>query len=406
MVERDGTLQGTLWLCTAGAALIVGGVAALLAANWRTVPFGAQVGIALAPLALAWVGFGWVAARRRRGAASLAAEEVLGVVWVGGVLCAVALLGRVLQLASDAFAFCAAMAVLLLPVVYAVRSTAGWVACAGFGIAAACVARRADVPWEWLSVEAWRASLFAATVAVLAPRVAPFWRRAGWYALGQQWLGALAATVAAVCFAFAFGAACEEALRPWLGRDVAEGWALAAASLALAAPLAVGAVAERGRGAGRRPLALFGGLTVAIGALSVLAFVGEPWFRMGVPLPAALVSAVAVGALARWVFRDEGILLAALPVALAALALGCFGLAFGGLLAVGIALMVAGVATGRRMAANEGMIFLVATAWVGFVAIEADLALRGLTLIGGGVLLVAMNVVLAVVTRRKGGRHA
>ena len=401
-----GALQGALWLCTAGAALIVGGVVALLAANWHTVPFGAQVGVALAPLALAWVGFGWVMARRRRGEGSLAAEEVLGVVWVGGVLCAVALLGRVLQLASDAFAFCATMAVLLLPVAYAVRSTAGWVACAGFGIAAACVARRADVPWEWLTVEAWRASLFAATVAVLAPRVAPFWRRAGWYALGQQWLGAIAATVAAVGFAFAFGAACEDALRPWLGHDVAEGWAVAAAALALAAPLAVGAVAERGRGAGRRPLSLFGGLTVAIDALFLMAIADVSFFREAIPLAAAIAVAVLVGATARWTFRDEGILLAALPIALLALALDFFGLALGGLLAVGIALMVAGVATGRRMAANEGLLFVVATAWVGFVAIEADLALRGLTLIGGGVLLVAMNVVLAVVTRRKGGRHA
>ncbi len=404
--QARGSLQGALWLCTAGAALIVGGVAALLAANWHTVPFGTQVAVALAPLALAWGGFGWVAGRRRRGEVSLAAGEALGVIWVGGVLCAVALLGRVLQLASDAFAFCAAMTVLLLPVAYAVRSTAGWLACAGFGIATACVARRADVPVEWLTDDAWRAVLIAATVGVLAPRVAPFWRRERWYAVGQQWLGALVATVAALVFAFALGAACADALKPWLRDSSADGWAQAVTSLALAMPLVAGTFAERGLGAGRRPLSLFGGLTVAIDALFLMAIADVSFFREAIPLAAAIAVAVLVGATARWTFRDEGILLAALPIALLALALDFFGLALGGLLAVGIALMVAGVATGRRMAANEGLLFVVATAWTGFVAYEADLMARGLTLIGGGVLLVAMNVVLAVAARRKGGHHA
>ena len=99
----DKPLPGLLWLGTAGVALLIVGLSAILAANWHWVPLPVQIGIALLPLVAAWSLYLWMTLHRRARQAAL--EEVLGILWAGGVLCSIALLGRVLQLSSSSFAF-------------------------------------------------------------------------------------------------------------------------------------------------------------------------------------------------------------------------------------------------------------------------------------------------------------
>ena len=73
------SMKGFLWFGSAGVALAIGGLIALLAANWYTIPFAVQVTVAMAPLVTAWGVYAWML---WRGVTSLAAHEVLGVLWI------------------------------------------------------------------------------------------------------------------------------------------------------------------------------------------------------------------------------------------------------------------------------------------------------------------------------------
>ena len=79
----DKPLPGLLWLGTAGVALLIVGLSAILAANWHWVPLPVQIGIALLPLVAAWSLYLWMTLHRR--ARQVALEEVLGILWAGGV---------------------------------------------------------------------------------------------------------------------------------------------------------------------------------------------------------------------------------------------------------------------------------------------------------------------------------
>lgn len=390
-----GPLSGTLWLGTAGAALMVGGIAALLAANWHTVPFAAQVAVALAPLLVAWVGYGCYV--RRRGAPNLGVEEVLGTIWTGGVVCSVALLGRVLQLASDTFAFCATMAVLLLPVVYALRSTVAWVACAGFALMAAITV--GTVLPAFFGEEGWRLIITLASIVAVAPRLAWAWRREGAYACGQRWLGA----VGAVLSAWLLGVSASQCLCERFHLDA---WALPMLLVGVSWPLLAGAAAERKQGPGGQPLCLLGALSLCWAVLFLLAFLPE-WSGGAYP-PAsgwtALALLLAVVVVGRWVLHGEGLFLLLLPVVALSSWLSWQLPGLGMALGVGAAVIAVGVCTGRRSLANEGLLFVLAAGCVAFGTLKTGLMAQGVLLLLGGMGLVALNVALARFA--KGGRHA
>ncbi len=386
-------LKGVLWFGTTGVALMLGGVVALLAANWHTVPFEAQVAVALAPLVTAWAAY---AVTEWRGVRSLAARQVLGTLWAGGVVCAIALLGRVLQLSSSAFAFCAAVAALLLPVVYATRATAAWMAAWAFGIATAVAADGPGLGWSHRCDGMLGVGLLLLGTAAMLPCVARFWREEGLYAKGQRWLAALMAVIATAFLISLLGA--------WL-RDTP--WLFPAQSLAAFLPLGVGAWAERRHGPGGRPLSLLGLLIPMWGVLAAIA-VGA-FATVAVPLWWVAASVALTVGLGRWVLRNEGGFLLLLPMMALALFVGrradCVGPATTvGALLVGGAALAYGVHAGKRMVANLGLVFTLLAAWCGFVAMRADLMLQGVLLIAGGVGLVAVNLILSRLA--KGGRHA
>lgn len=127
------SLKGMFWLGSAGVSLVIGGIITILAANWSSIPFFVQILLALTPLACSLGGAYWY--HKRSAPSRLDIEEVLGDAWAGSVLCAVALLARVLQLSSDSIAFCITMYLLLSAVTLRLRSLAALLMQFGFLIA-------------------------------------------------------------------------------------------------------------------------------------------------------------------------------------------------------------------------------------------------------------------------------
>jgi uncharacterized membrane-anchored protein len=119
-MNDNKTLRGLLWLGSAGALLIIGGIIAILAANWASVPFFLQVTLALTPLMASLGAALWYWKRK---ASTPEIEEVIGCAWTGSIICAIALLARILQLPSDGFAFCFTVTLLLTAVTGFMRST-------------------------------------------------------------------------------------------------------------------------------------------------------------------------------------------------------------------------------------------------------------------------------------------
>lgn len=373
MEEGRKPLAGALWLGTAGAVLVIGGIVALLAANWAWVPLAAQVAVALAPLAAGLGGFAWL---RRRGPLGRAEGEIVGTVWMGGVVCSIALLGRVLQLSSSEFLFCMAVAGLLLPVVWAVRSHVAWVACAGFWIAAALFRGES---WRIETAEAQGILILLAGVVVLGARMVPMWWREGAYAACGRTLAALGWMVASWALPFL--------LTEWLGH----GSALAGVFwlVPFMVGLAMGAWMER-RWAWR-PLCFFMGVVLAGLACGTVASGGDgPTINAWGALAVTALAAVAM----RFAWRDEGLLLLLAP----AVAWGCVAesgmVALAVTLAVGAALTAQGIRRGRRGAANEGVLLILAAVCAGFGAYGENLTVLGLLLVVGGIGVIALNVAL------------
>lgn len=382
------SMKGFLWFGTAGVALAIGGLIALLAANWYTIPFAVQVAVAMAPLVAAWGVYAWML---WRGVTSLAAHEVLGVLWTGGVVCSIALLGRVLQLSSSALDFCLAVTVLLLPVVFATRATAAWMTAWGFVIASAGVAmdtfrgKRAEI-----------AVLILLTgIALLLPCISRFWRDGGLHARGQRWLAALMAMIS-LAFLLVFVWCRVEIVPAAHPIFLLCGWSL----------LGVGAWVERQYGPGGRPLSILGLLIPVFGIF--MGIVEAPLIRLASPLWWVVMSVLLVAGLGRWLLRNEGIFLLLLPVMSVALYVGrmigrsSLLLTIGALL-VGIVAIAYGVRAGKRAVANEGLIFTLLSAWFSVIAMRLELMVQGVLLIAGGIALFVANLLLS--RGRKGGRQ-
>lgn len=391
-----GRLDLTLWLGSTGALLAIVGLIAMLAANWHWVPLGAQIAVALAPLALGWLGYGWL---WRRGIDSVAADEIVGVVWTGGVICSVALLGRVLQLSSDTFAFCAAVTGLLLPITWLLRSKAAWLA--GVGFAFAAVWALTDLPVLTYRNEAgWQLLLLAALTAVFLPRAVAQWRKAGIDGGIGRWLVALAAlcwTIHAVTL-----------LCLWLDDclELSEAWVVSGALLFLMAVGVVITQVERGQPAGRRSLSVFHWAALLMLMMPFVAFDGLALSTLGLGWLGwlwgigALLLAVCVTLAATRRLSDEGVFLFLLPLFAFASALGSSSVFLMGCVVVGVAAIVHGVLVGRAFVANEGVNFTLLSAWAALAGLEVDLMAQGAFLLFGGVALIALNVALA---KRKGG---
>ncbi len=382
--EKRKTLQSTLWLGTAGALLILGGISALLASNWVRVPFAAQLAVAFTPLLCGWAGFFYVA---RRETIPLAWSEILGIVWSGGVICSIALLGRILQLSSSAFLFCLAVAALLLPIVYVLRTTAAWLAFLGFAMAAAIEKSDSYLsqPPEILIALA----ILVATGALLATRLRFAWRETNLYALGQRYLAALGSCALASTLFFT----CHEFLDEFSFSTRLDVFFAFLPSLPL--PLLIGAFVERENTARGRPTMIFGSLLLAFVSLILIGLTDSNDTFLWQPIPLAVVTlALFLFALHRLRHLREALFLLLVPlVALAytyGLPLLCLMLAIG----VGTVVITAGVRTGERMLANEGLIFVIASAFTLFIKTDMALTLQGFFLILSGLALVALNVVL------------
>lgn len=395
------SMRGMIWFGSGGVALIVGGLVAVLAANWSTIPFWVQVCLALLPLAVALGCYGayvrWQGARQD-------VEEVLGILWSGGVLCATALLGRVLQLSSSSFAFCMTVTGLLVPVVVALRARSAWVMCAAFGVASA-MALEFDAVFGRKTV----ASLLAAegilvgVACFLGMRVRWVWAAQGAVAAVERFVAAVGACLYAVCAMAIF----IEWERGW-----PEWGVMALSGAILWVPLALGLVWERSEVLSRRPLRLMGGLPLLIAGVvmqgAILAgALSERGFEVGggSVLTAVALWAVALAVLVRRRWTPEGWPLLVVPM----LQTACF---FPSRLAplisqLALAAGMMGVALWQRSrwVANVSLGYLALSAWVAFVSTRGSLMARGVTLMVGGVALLALNLLFARIARRQEVKH-
>ncbi len=391
---RPASLKGVLWFGVSGAMLILIGLVAMLAANWHWVPFPAQIAVAFAPLVVAW---GWCLRLWRQGWDDVAAEEVLGAIWAGGVICAVALLGRILQLASDEFAFCAVVTALLLPIVWLLRSKAAWFVCVGFAIAAACLVEEIGGLTRAQEAAGMLAVVAVCTVA-LTPRTVAQWRVGGADGVAWRWLIALGTSVWLIV--------ASVALVGFL--DCCMGWSETVVTALLVLFLAAfgffAVSVERGRAPHDRPLSLFLTFGVFVLMFGFAAF-GADIGLSGPAFPLWAVGAVTllacVAPVCRGRLRDEGVFLFLAPAVCATLATESGWVSLAGTLAVGIAALAHGVVVGRRMVANEGLILTLGATWSGAVAAEANLMLRGGVLVVGGVALLALNLLIARRARKE-----
>ncbi len=368
--KTEKTLRSTIWLGSAGALLILGGISALLASNWVRVPLLLQIITAFTPLVCGWVGYFRLL---RRKTISAAQNEILGIVWTGGVVCSIALLGRILQLSSSAFIFCATVTVLLLPVVYALRSTAAWLSAIGFAVAAAISQLYEGNDLQNLFF------LLLVSVIIYA-RLSYVWQKATPGNLGQRWLVAVSSIPVAITISVLIDGYMHSELLYYFP--------------AFALPLLAGTLLERNETPTRRPLMILGAIVFCIASLVFIAKsdYSDDWN------PAEsiffLIELVLLITFARRLLRKEGLFLLLFPITSIALLLEipliCLTLALG----VGAAVITAGVRTGQRMLANEGLLFIIITAFILFAKTDMTLTLQGFFLVLSGIAMVILNFII------------
>ena len=398
------TLRGLFWFGCGGAALIVGGLVTILAANWKEIVFPLQVAIALLPLTTALVLYALGVHRKLLNRES---EEVLGIVWSGGVLCATALLGRVLQLSSSSFAFCATVTLLLAPVVLALRATSAWALMTGFAYAAALSLFFDGLPgsdiWPRHSWAAFLAgqTICLGTLALVAWRLAPRWREQGASAASERHLAAFLLCLHAIILAVMLYTFAEDSRLA--GAAEAACWLFP-----FALPLCVGLWIERAGRSNSRALTTLGSVLLLGFGLVFQASVGRRLCAGGALgyLGFGLYALICALLLARCRNRAGAFPLCVLPMALAAhlVPLPLAPLTLQLLVAIGgiaVALIYA-----SRTLANLSLGYLVLSAWISFAMLETSLMIRGLIFLCGGILLLVLNLLFAKFTRNREVPHA
>ena len=397
------TLRGLFWFGCGGGALIIGGIIAVLAANWKEIAFPFQVLIALLPLAAALSLYAYYS---RRGALTRELDEVLGILWGGGVLCATALLGRVLQLSSSSFAFCATVTLLLAPVVLALRATSAWMAFAGFALGSALALFLEGLPGCDCFAQKSLASLLAGQVlcltamALVVWRLVPHWRETGAQAKTERTLAA--------CFLCAYACLTTGLLLSFSGDAHPADLSFPAYKFfPLALPLCVGLWVERGQRSQSHVLTTLGGVLLLL--FGVWFLVAGQAFRTYADMSSLLaVGLYALGSVALLVLcknRVGAFPICVLPMALAG-QLGAEPLVP---LALQLIVAIGGIAVAliyaSRTLANLSLGYLILAVWVGFVALDSSLMARGLIFICGGLLLLVLNLLFAKFTRNREVPH-
>ncbi|MCI6590263.1 MAG: DUF2157 domain-containing protein [Lentisphaeraceae bacterium] len=397
------TLRGLFWFGCGGGALIIGGIIAVLAANWKEIAFPFQVLIALLPLATALSLYIYYS---RRGTLTRELDEVLGILWGGGVLCATALLGRVLQLSSSSFAFCATVTLLLAPVVLALRATSAWMTFAGFALGSALALFLEGLPGCDCFAQKSLASLLAgqalclAAMALVVWRLVPRWRETGAQAKTERTLAA--------CFLCVYACLTTGLLLCFSGDAHPADLSFPAYKFfPLALPLCVGLWVERGQRSQSHVLTTIGGVLLLL--FGVWFLVAGQAFRTYADMSSLLaVGLYAFGSVALLVLcknRVGAFPICVLPMALAG-QLGAEPLVP---LALQLVVAIGGIAVAliyaSRTLANLSLGYLILAVWVGFVALDSSLMARGLIFICGGLLLLVLNLLFAKFTRNREVPH-
>ncbi|MGN0887023.1 MAG: DUF2157 domain-containing protein [Candidatus Spyradenecus sp.] len=398
------TLRGLFWFGCGGGALIIGGIIAVLAANWKEIAFPFQVLIALLPLATALTLYAYYS---RRGALARELDEVLGILWGGGVLCATALLGRVLQLSSSSFAFCSTVTLLLAPVVLALRATSAWMAFAGFTLGSALALFQDGLPGCDCFARESLASLLAgqaiclAAMALVVWRLRPCWRETGALAKTERTLAA--------CFLCVYAGLTTGLLLSFFGdANPADLSFPAYKFFPLALPLCVGLWVERGQRNQSRVLTTLGGILLLLFGVWFLA-AGQA-FRTYADMSSLLaVGLYALGSVALLVLCKDRV--GAFPICVLPMALaGQLGAEPLVPLVLQLVVAIGGIAMAliyaSRTLANLSLGYLILAVWVGFVALDSSLMARGLIFICGGLLLLVLNLLFAKFTRNREVPHA
>ena len=358
-------LKGMFWLGLAGVSLILGGIISILAANWVHVPFVAQVSLALAPLAISLFALRWV---ERKATLNEDVEEVFGTAWAGSVLCAVALLARVLQLASDAFAFCATMVVLLSAVTWRLRSIMASLVQVGFLFALIGV----DVP-SFLGLSDGMCSLVVLLLggALTAPRVWANCRLTGVRGIFAKAVAVIALYIYATALVVRVIDLCD-AMRYCAGSLLVLFSLLAACWFWI----------EQRVGSWKRPLSLFG--MVIVGCCLLVGGVSDAMLW-----PSGVLVLIGLACQWRWSVRSNAVLLFLVPIVCLCRELGLLG---DGLIVLGVsAIMIVGLVRGSRLVANYALVFLLIFCSLIAARYDAKLMLLGLLFVVSGILLSLLN---------------
>ena len=362
-----GVQSGTFWLGVAGVALILGGIVSILAANWATIPFGLQVTLALLPLGILLPAV-WKYSRTTVSREDV--EEVLGTAWAGSVVCAVALLARVLQLPSDGFAFCVTMIVLLSAVTWRLRSVAALFLQVIF-LFALCAG---DIPERFaISEDLKRFVVLGIGGSFVAPRMLTCFRLSGCRGWWVRWI---ATGVVLFYFEILLLLLAEIlGVRP-LGVLVLGNSLLQVLWMWL----------EQGENACQKSLTFCGTLTVGFLLLGARFDLPDGW-------PYGIAFMVVLLLLYRWVLFSNAMVLLLVPLTLCFGHLGVTGdciVLFGSMI-----LLFVGLMRGSRYIANSALVYLLVMSFLLFENYAAKLMLTGVIFVIGGSLLLVLNCMFA-----------
>lgn len=402
-MNNNKNLRGLLWLGSAGALLIIGGIVAILAANWVSVPFFLQVTLALLPLTLSLGAAVWYWKRKE---STIELEEVIGCAWAGSIVCAVALLARILQLPSDGFAFCVTMTVLLTAVTVSMRSTAALVMQVGF--LDAILSTRPEVfLWSSDGDGTLLITMLLCSLLVL-PRFIELWKRTSVSAIVLRYFASIWCCIHLLALNFLFEE-CAPFWHSFLNLTLGTG---------LLFLLAVWV--EQRRAAWDRPLMCFSMLFMGIVCVTdcFIAKAGLHWIE-------AVLVFVLFAIFIRKIGRSEFILAGLVPAVLLFSPKGInFMLAFfqgiapslelaaqpghwaGNILIILIAttILIVGLIRGSRFVANFSMLFLLAFCFSLLAQYSVSLMTLGFVFIACGFLFWVINFYFARLAERMNNR--